>query len=266
MNQVPRKKVLFIFGKMGSGKSNTANNLLKKDDFNVGNGQQAMTIQMNRGENNEFIIFDFPGTGEHQDRYLLEFDNHRQDLINAAPINAFIFVSKLDRNNPVPSLDVARDFYKFFGVNGLKTIVFLCIQDGIRLGQNQFREYLHQTEAYTYLNDMLKNNNQLFRINHVDIQHCLWDNQNEYYDQQVSFRNCLNTLQEFTSENLMNPVQQVMDEIANIRIRRREANEDERRRKEKTREKMEHLKSYSIKILIGGCFVAVFCLIYRKKN
>jgi len=129
MNPVPRKKVLFIFGKMGSGKSNTANNLLQTDDFNVGNGQEAMTTKMNIGENDEFKIFDFPGTGEHEDRYLLEFDNHRQILIDAAPINAFIFVSKLDKNNPVPSLDVAKDFFRFFEVSGLNTLMFLCTQD-----------------------------------------------------------------------------------------------------------------------------------------
>ena len=44
---------------MGSGKSNAANNLLQNDVFNVGNGQEAMTTEMNRGENDEFIIFDF---------------------------------------------------------------------------------------------------------------------------------------------------------------------------------------------------------------
>jgi hypothetical protein len=266
MDQVPRKKVLYIFGKMGSGKSNAANNLLQKDIFNVGNGQEAMTTEMNRGENDEFIIFDFPGTGEHEDRYLLEFDNHRQILIKAAPINAFIFVSKLDNNNPVPSLDVAKDFYKFFGIHGLKTLVFLCIQDGKRLGQDQFKDYLHQTEAYIYLNDMLRINNQLFSIKHVDIQHCLWDNQNEYHNQQVSFRNCLNTLQRenlnFKSENLMNPVQQVMDEIAIIKKRKKET-EKKKKEKEKSREKMEQLKSYSIKISIS-VVLAFFCLIYLK--
>lgn len=263
MSSEKRKKVLFIFGKMGSGKSNTANKLLQKDVFDVGNGQEAMTTEMNRGENDDFIIFDFPGTGEHEDRYLLEFHNHRKILIDSAPINAFIFLSKLDKNNPVPSLDVAKDFFRFFGVTGLDTLMFLCIQEGIRLGQDNFRGYLHQTEAYKFLNDELRNNNQVFNREHVDIQHCLWDNRDKYFGQDDNFRNCLNTLQEFKSENLRNPVQNIDDEVREIIEKKKKRRQE---KDEKNREKMAQLKSYSNKILIVGCIATVFYLIYRKIN
>jgi len=112
---------------------------------------------------------------------------------------------------------------------------------------------------------MLRNDNQEFKKEHIDIQHCLWDNKNKYFGQDDNFRNCLKKLQEFTSENLRNPVQKIKDEVKDINAKKKKADE-KKKEDEINQEKIAQLKSYSNKILIGGCIVTVFCLIYKKLN
>ena len=179
---------LILIGQLGMGKSSLGNALLKQNKFSVGCQNSAVTVEVQIGESLKYKIFDCPGYGDVNDeyRFFKKFLDHKNVLINFAPINAIVIVVKFDQRESNNFLDAAKNCYSAFGKEGLKSVMLVCIQanDRLIMSNADFKKCLFESDGYKFLKE--KNDAQ-------PIPYCLWDNlnPNRYPTQQEDFDDCL---------------------------------------------------------------------------
>lgn len=96
--------------------------MLRRDCFDVRNDGEPGTLIMNVEENDKYRIIDFPEVGQLPNQFCIQLNANRQKLRDNTPINAFIFISKLDEDNTEPSLEAAKQFHSIFGQIGINII------------------------------------------------------------------------------------------------------------------------------------------------
>lgn len=209
--QINYKKKLLLVGTQGYGKSSTGNKLLDDNIFSSGEIRGGVTKILQYGESDQYEITDCPGFGDltERDLFLNQIINHKNDLRNRSPFNALILVIKFkaDNNGGISSdgfLGSAKDFFDAFGNNGLESLMLLCIQTDLRLGNAAFDAQLKSSGGYEYLT-IKKNEASLPNAN--DIPYVLWDNKDPYPRQQQRFTDCLNAIPEFTKESMSSAFQ-----------------------------------------------------------
>ena len=118
-------------------------------------------------------VFDCPGFGDPSNEtiFFRNFLSKKEQLLNAAPIDAFLLVTKFDRDESGAFLQTAEHFVKSFGKPALKSLIILCIQGNParRYSDSEFEKILKQTSGYTYLKSLNSDN---------EIKYLLWERQN----------------------------------------------------------------------------------------
>ncbi len=138
------KNTIVLLGAMGNGKSTTGNNLLGGNMFTSGNDSVSVTksISLMTSGNFTFLtetslmtsgdltVVDCPGFGDPSNEtiFFRSFLNKKEQLLNAAPIDAFVLVTKIDGDESGAFLQTAEHFVKSFGKPALKSLIILCIQ------------------------------------------------------------------------------------------------------------------------------------------
>ena len=69
------------------------------------------------------------------------------------PLDAFVLVIKFDQKESKGFFGAAKQFVRYFGRIGIKSLMIICIQanDALILSTDEFREVLLRTDGYTYL-------------------------------------------------------------------------------------------------------------------
>ena len=127
------------------------------------------------------------------------------------PLDAFVLVIKFDQKESKGFFGAAKQFVRYFGRIGIKSLMIICIQanDALILSTAEFRDVLLKTDGYTYL--FKKNSN-------ISIPFCLWDNLSNGSSsiQEENFVTCLQKLEpfgkinfEYTCDMLQNDIEKL---------------------------------------------------------
>jgi translation elongation factor EF-1alpha len=210
-------KTILLIGRIGNGKSTTGNKLLRKDAFTRGSRMDPITkqVQFEVSADGQLTIFDCPGFGDVNDQllFLEAFKKSKQALDSNSPVDGIILVVKFDKDQSNGLTGAAKEFLSAFGSLSIKSLMLLCIQGNTELiySQGEFRDVLYNSEGYKFLK--AKNNNN-------DIPYCLWDNFNEYFEQNQNFNRAISGLDSLDSVRFSYIFDFVDKEIENIKEKR----------------------------------------------
>jgi hypothetical protein len=145
-----------------------------------------------------FTFFDCPGFGDPSNEtiFFRNFLSKKEQLLNAAPIDAFLLVTKFDRDESGAFLQTAEHFVKSFGKPALKSLIILCLQGSParRYSDSEFDEILKQTSGYTYLKSSNSDN---------EIKYLLWENiYAPYPNQRQNFDSVRKSLPKYSKEQM----------------------------------------------------------------
>jgi predicted GTPase len=192
------KNTIVLLGAMGNGKSTTGNNLLGGNMFTSGNDSVSVTKSISLMTSGDLTVVDCPGFGDPSNEtiFFRSFLNKKEQLLNAAPIDAFVLVTKFDRDESGAFLQTAEHFVKSFGKPALKSLIILCIQGSParRYSDSEFDEILKQTSGYTYLKSSNSDN---------EIKYLLWENiYAPYPNQRQNFDSVRKSLPKYSKEQM----------------------------------------------------------------
>ena len=210
-------KTFLLIGRIGNGKSTTGNKLLHKDVFTRGSRMDPITkqVQCEISADNELMIFDCPGFGDVNDQllFLEAFKNSKSALDSVPQVEGIILVVKFDKDQSNGFTGAAKEFLSAFSSRSIMSLMLLCIQGNNELiySQREFEGILYNSEGYKFLK--AKNNN-------IDIPFCLWDNFNEYFEQNLNFNRAIAQLQPLDGIALPFVFDFVDKEIENIKEKR----------------------------------------------
>ena len=148
-------KNLILIGHSGSGKSSTANKLLKRLEFDIGHTSTEGTLSMQIGPSDEYNIIDSPGFGNALNPlcFYIDYTNKKKTLLNNLPFDGIIFLVKFDNGKSDTFHQAAQDFYSVFGQDAFKSLMILCIQEAKTktLSEANFEKKLIDSDGYKYL-------------------------------------------------------------------------------------------------------------------
>lgn len=162
------KKTLLIIGPMGHGKKSTCNTIIEDYSFDTSSVEKDNKAKINF---HNLMIANLENSGfENQNLFSQKFLNENNLLLKVLEkkhLSAFLLVIKFEMKESLGFYDVARQFFEIFGTAGVKSVIILCIQEGIRFEESIFDISIKQSNGYQYLKS--KNSNK-------DVNYCFWDN------------------------------------------------------------------------------------------
>ncbi len=173
-------KCIFLFGKLGQGKSRTGNTFSGEISFARNEARLGVTrdIEIFFSEVYRTTIIDSPGILDPGNRTLFHDAFIRsletRALIPRLPIDVFCIVTKFDEDNRPNFLDVAQNFVKLFGRSGTFSLMIMCIVKEGRENEDFDREEVKNSDGYKYLMEVKREFTQ--RGNTQEIPFLRWNN------------------------------------------------------------------------------------------
>ena len=165
---VLQNKRLFIFGKVGQGKSTTGNTLSGKKPFTTADSNRGVTQNIETFFEPELrlTIIDSPGVLDSENDVLFheaflesveshDFDKNFLNKLqndNTHQIDVFCMVCKLDENGESMFLDEAEKFVKLFSKSAISSLMIMFLENKKKsLGDGEFKSIIEKSKGYKYL-------------------------------------------------------------------------------------------------------------------